>query len=61
MFNGRLTYQTADRDWSLALSVTNLFDKFYYLTKFDNSGLFGTVSGTPARPREWALTVKRRF
>jgi len=61
VFNGRLTYQTADRDWSLALSVTNLFDKFYYLTKFDNSGLFGTVSGTPARPREWALTVKRRF
>ncbi|HTN13397.1 MAG TPA: TonB-dependent receptor [Sphingomonadaceae bacterium] len=56
--NARLTYQTEDKDWSVALEVTNLFDKFYYLNKFYN-GWFAL--GQPGRPREWAVSVKRRF
>jgi iron complex outermembrane receptor protein len=61
LFNARITYETEDRDWSLSAGVTNLFDKFYYATKFDNSNLFGVVQGVPGRPREWSLTLKRRF
>ena len=56
--NARLTYQTYDKDWSVALEVTNLFDNFYYLNKFYN-GWFAL--GQPGRPREWAVSVKRRF
>ncbi len=57
LLNGRLTYRTADRDWSVALEVTNITNKLYYLNKF------ATVYavGQPGRPREWAVTVKRNF
>ena len=56
--NARLTYQTPDRAWSIALEATNLFDKFYYLNKFVNAFY---VDGQPGKPREVALTVNRRF
>jgi len=56
--NARLTYRSADRDWSLALEATNLFDKLYYLNKFTN-GFYAT--GQPGRPREVAVTLRRNF
>ncbi len=56
--NARLTYVTADEDWQVALEVTNLFDKLYYLNKFTNTWY---ASGQPGTPREWALTVRRKF
>ncbi|TYC86692.1 TonB-dependent receptor [Novosphingobium sp. BW1] len=60
--NARLTYRTAQDNWQLSLGVTNLFDQYYFSQKFDLTGAgAGLISGTPARPREWALTVKRRF
>ena len=62
MFNTRLTYESPDKDWEAAFSVTNLFDKFYWENYFGSgrgSGAFRT--GAPSRPREWAITVKRNF
>ncbi|MBT0669186.1 TonB-dependent receptor [Novosphingobium profundi] len=60
--NARLTYRTPDTNWQLSLAVTNLFDRYYFSQKFDLTGAgAGLISGTPARPREWALTVKRNF
>jgi iron complex outermembrane receptor protein len=56
--DARLTYEFGD-DWQASLSVTNLFDKFYYNNKFTLTGF--NVSGSPARPREWLLSVKRTF
>ena len=59
--NARLTLKASD-SWEAALSVTNLFDKYYYLNKYD--GLItslGTAQGTPGRPREWAITLKKSF
>ena len=46
----------------MALEVTNLFDKYYYLTINDQStsGL-GYTNAQPGRPREWAVTVKKNF
>jgi len=42
--------------------VTNLFDKYYFLSKFDLTGAgAGSISGMPGRPREWAVTVKKKF
>jgi len=62
LLNGRITFTPRDSDWRLAVSVTNLTDKYYYINKFDilsqpSSVVFGTV----ARPREWSVSLKRSF
>lgn len=60
--NARLTWRNADEDLSVALEVTNLFDKYYYSAKFDLTGAgAGSISGAPGRPREWAVTVMKKF
>lgn len=61
LVNGRLTYATADRDWELSVEVRNLTDKLYYTDLFDNRGSTNSIQGTPAEPRTWAVSVKRRF
>jgi iron complex outermembrane receptor protein len=61
LFNGRLTYTTPDKGWSASLDVSNIFNKFYYVTKFDNIVGLGVASGILGRPREWAITVSRKF
>jgi iron complex outermembrane recepter protein len=60
--NARLTWKNADKDLEISGEVTNLFDKYYFLSKFDLTGAgAGTISGLPGRPREWAITVKKKF
>jgi iron complex outermembrane receptor protein len=59
--NARLTYRSADKDWSTSLEVTNLFDKYYYNSVFDLSGIGLSRRANPARPREWAVTVGKKF
>lgn len=58
VFDARLTYKM-DNDWQASLAVTNLFDKFYYATKFGLTGF--NVSGVPSRPREFMFSIKREF
>lgn len=57
LVNARLTYRSPDEDWSVALEVTNLTDKLYYMNKF----VTVYANGQPGRPREWALTVRKSF
>jgi iron complex outermembrane recepter protein len=59
--NGRLTWKNAEKDLDISLEVTNLFDKYYFRSKFDLSGLAGSILGTPGQPREWAVSVKKKF
>lgn len=60
--NARLTWRNADEDLDISLEVTNLFDKYYFVSKFDLTGAgAGAINGQPGRPREWALTVKKKF
>jgi len=60
--NGRITWRNADEDLDVSLEVTNLFDKYYLLTLYDQTvGGQGYANGQPGRPREWAVTVKKRF
>jgi len=42
--------------------VTNLFDKFYYLNWFDYQA-FGrpNTQAQPGAPRQWYLSVSKRF
>jgi iron complex outermembrane receptor protein len=62
IFNGRIGYHNSTHDLDVALGATNLFNKFYYYQKtiFRELGL-PTNLGQPAAPREWYLTVKKRF
>jgi iron complex outermembrane receptor protein len=62
LFNARLTYDNTAYDFSVALGVTNLFDKFYYVNVFDYQFLgYPQTDAQPAAPREWTLTVSKRF
>jgi iron complex outermembrane receptor protein len=59
--NARLTWRNEDRDLEASLEVTNLFDKYYYLTAFEVSSAAGIANAQPGRPREWAITLKKHF
>ncbi len=60
--NARLTWQNPKKDLAVSLEVTNLTDKYYYVTLFDlrDSGA-GLDKAQPGRPREWAVSVKKTF
>ncbi|MGX7893926.1 TonB-dependent receptor [Tsuneonella sp. HG222] len=62
LFNGRLTYENEPYDFTAAIGVTNLFNKFYYVNLFDYQGLgYPQTDAQPARPREFYLTLSKRF
>lgn len=65
IFNGRITYENYSNDFSVSLSVTNLFDKFYWqqlgAAVDAQGGIPAARTGVPSRPREWALTATKRF
>ena len=62
LVNARLTWQNPDKDLSVSLEGTNLFDKYYYVTLFDlRAAGAGLDKAQPGRPREWAVTVKKSF
>jgi len=56
--NARLTYRNDPGNWDLSLEVQNLFNEFYYVAIVD-PGSF--LWAQPSKPREWAVTVKKRF
>jgi iron complex outermembrane recepter protein len=63
LLNARLTWRDSNDTWEAALFATNLTNKFYYLNKFD-LGVgppFFVVNGQPGAPREWGVTLKRKF
>jgi iron complex outermembrane receptor protein len=62
VFNARIGYRNDSYDFDVAVGATNVFNKFYYYQKtiFRELGL-PTNLGQPAAPREWYLTVKKRF
>ena len=61
--NARLTYDNHDQNWELAVGVTNLFNKQYFLQKtIFIQGLGASANiGQPAEPRSWYLTVSKKF
>jgi iron complex outermembrane receptor protein len=61
VINARLMYRTGDGSWETTLGVTNLTDDFFYYSKFDIYAAAGYVTATPARPREWSLSLKHNF
>lgn len=62
LFNGRLTYANYDHDLTVALGVTNLFDKRYYHNFFVYQDIgFPNSNGQPGAPRQWYVEIGKRF
>lgn len=62
LVNARITWRNANKDLDIALAVTNLADKYYFPQKFDLTGAgAGAITGVPGRPREFLVTVKKKF
>ena len=59
--NGRLSWSNDAGDWKASLEVQNIFNKYYFLSVSDASTSLGIVSGVPAKPRTWSLSVERKF
>ncbi len=59
--NGRLTWKADEGDWQASVEVTNLTNKLYYNTLFDQTAAGGYLAGSPGIPRQWAVTVKKFF
>jgi iron complex outermembrane receptor protein len=61
LVNARLTWRSSDGLLDVALEGTNLTDKYYFLSRADQLQAAGHTDGAPGRPREWAVTIKKRF
>jgi len=60
LLNANLTWRSPTDDWQVSLMVTNITDQIYF-TGVGHSDNLRITTGTPGRPREWSLTVKRSF
>ena len=62
LFNGRVTYENKEKDFTVAAGVVNILNHFYYRNVFDYQGLgYPQTDAQPAPPREWSLTLTKRF
>jgi iron complex outermembrane receptor protein len=59
--NARLIWTNPKKDLQATLEVTNVFDHYFYYSKFDLSSLAGTITGSPAPPLAWSLSIKKTF
>jgi iron complex outermembrane receptor protein len=56
----RLTWKSPKGDWQTTAAVTNLADRFYYISKVYSANP-SLTQGQPGAPREWLVTVRRNF
>src|SRR5690606_41449950 len=62
LVNARLTWENLDATWQAAVGMTNVADKLYYVNNYERAAApYFVVNGQPGRPREWFVTVSRRF
>ncbi len=59
--NAQVSWKSKGDKWEAVVAVTNLFNRYYLLNTYDLQFLNSTAVGQPAPPREWSLTLKRRF
>jgi iron complex outermembrane receptor protein len=58
--NVRLAWRSSEEDWEAVLAVTNLFDKFYFQNTFRGPAI-SSVTGQPAPPRQWSVSLRKSF
>ena len=59
--NARIGWADMEDKWRVNLEVQNLLDKYYYLSVSDITTSLGAVTGVPALPRTYQLSVERKF
>ncbi len=60
--NARVTWTNANDDLDVSLAVLNLTDEEYTVQQFNAVSAFaGTAYDTLSEPREWKVTVKKKF
>jgi len=60
--NFHLSFLNAKHDLETTLEATNIFNHYYYYSKFDLTGAgAGTITGSPGQPFGWAITVRKNF
>ena len=59
MLNANITYVSPSSDWEVVAGVTNLTDKHYYFSSYDNT--VTKVAKGVGRPREFYVTVRKNF
>ena len=60
LFGARIGYTSADQLWQAALFGSNLSDERYMVSGNASSG-FGLKEASFGRPREWGLSLSRKF
>jgi iron complex outermembrane recepter protein len=61
LINGHLNYAPLNDKWLVTLDGNNLGNKLYYLSMFNQLSSFGILTGQPAMPRNYRVTVKYTF
>lgn len=62
LVNARVTYHNSEYDFDISAGITNLFDQFYWRNYFIYQSIgYPQINGQPGAPREWNLTVAKRF
>jgi iron complex outermembrane recepter protein len=60
--NARLTWRNEGEDLSVSIEGQNIFNKYYIPFRFAAVFAFsGTIYSQVGRPREWAITVNKKF
>jgi iron complex outermembrane receptor protein len=60
--NASLTLANPKKNLEWTLQATNVFNHYYFYSKFDLTGAgSGTITGSPGPPFGWSLTVKKSF
>ncbi|MEX6725496.1 TonB-dependent receptor [Parapedomonas caeni] len=61
LFNASATFTAADEHWSATFGATNLTNKKYLLSGYQDLAAASAVEGTFSRPREWYLKLKYQY
>jgi iron complex outermembrane receptor protein len=59
--NARVGFTTADEKLSVAVFVSNLFNRKYRVYAFDGSLYWGDTLGVYAKPRTWGINLRYNF
>ncbi len=65
LYNARLTFVPGSGGWQVDAGAQNLFNKFYWQQLGPPTTATGAATvarvGTPGRPREWFVSLKKSF
>jgi iron complex outermembrane recepter protein len=62
LLNGRLTWESINRIWSVSAFMTNIANRYYYQSFLElRTDGEGQLLAQPGEPREWGISFRRKF